>query len=137
MSIDLGSLEQAVASLKGALETYDAQLVSSTPGVQLVLRDGVIQRFEYTMELCWKMLKRHLEESGLERVDSFGIKELFRVGYEQGLVTDPVVWFDYLKKRNLTSHTYDEETAKTVFAAARSFLPDAEDLLAQLKERNR
>ena len=136
MAIDLGSLEQAVLSLKEALETYDIQSASSPPTVNLVLRDGVIQRFEYTVELCWKMLKRHLEEKGLERVDSFGIKELFRAGYEQGLVADPVVWLDYLKKRNLTSHTYDEETAKIVFAVARSFLPDAENLLLRLKEKN-
>ncbi|MDO8526891.1 MAG: nucleotidyltransferase substrate binding protein, partial [Deltaproteobacteria bacterium] len=82
-------------------------------------------------------LKRHLEMSGLERVDTFGIKDLFRVGFEQGLILDPAPWFDYLKKRNLTSHTYDEETAQTVFATARLFLPDAKNLFSRLKERNR
>ena len=136
MLLDLSSLEKAVTSLQEALGTYDKLQTSVKPKEQLVLRDGVIQRFEYTIELCWKMLKRHLEESGLERVDTFGIKELFRMGYEQGLVRDPSPWFDYLKKRNLTSHTYDEETAKIVFETARLFLPDAKDLFVKLKEKN-
>lgn len=135
MALDLSSLEKAVASLKESLDTYDAQATSAEPIARLVLRDGVIQRFEYTVELCWKMLKRHLEMSGLERVDTFGIKELFRVGFEQELIKDPVPWFDYLKKRNLTSHTYDEETAQTVFSVARLFLPDAKHLLSKLLEK--
>lgn len=135
MALDLSSLEKAVASLEEAFNTYDALAASAAPASKLVMRDGVIQRFGYTIELCWKMLKRHLEESGLEKVDTFGIKELFRVGYEQGLVQDPVPWFDYLKKRNLTSHTYDEETARTVFETARPFLPDAQYLLLRLKEK--
>lgn len=135
MALDLSSLEKAMASLEEAFETYDAQKATADLVSKLVLRDGVIQRFEYTIELCWKMLKRHLEMSGLEKVDTFGIKELFRVGFEQGLIEDPVPWFDYLKKRNLTSHTYDEETAQTVFSAARLFLPDAQHLLSKLQEK--
>src|SRR3989338_3342497 len=106
MPLDLHSLEKAVASLEEALSTFDALPNTTEPATRLLTRDGIIQRFEYTVELCWKMLKRQLEESGLERVDALGIRDLFRVGFEQSLIENPVPWFDYLKKRNLTSHTY-------------------------------
>jgi len=136
MPLDLHSLEKAVASLEEALITFDALPNTTEPATRLLTRDGIIHRFEYTVELCWKMLKRQLEESGLERVDALGIRDLFRVGFEQGLIEDPVPWFDYLKKRNLTSHTYEEETAQTVFETARLFLPDAKNLLLQLQKKN-
>jgi hypothetical protein len=48
------------------------------------MRDGVIQRFEYTCELLGKMLKRYVEEYGLERVDFLTGRDPFRVGDEQG-----------------------------------------------------
>ena len=51
-----------------------------------LVRDGVIQRFEYTIELSWTLLDRSLEEYGLERVDSLSNRELFRLGVEQSLL---------------------------------------------------
>ena len=52
------------------------------------MRDGVIQRFEYTFELSWKMIKRYLEIYSLEKPDGFTNTELFRMGFEQGLIDE-------------------------------------------------
>lgn len=97
------------------------------------MRDGVIQRFEYTFELSWKMLKRYLEEYGLERVDFLANRDLFRVGYEQGMLRDAEAWLDYLKKRNLASQTYDAATATAVYLSARALLQDGRFLLERLR----
>jgi len=103
-----------------------------------MLRDSVIQRFEYTYELCWKMLKRRLklDAPSPEAIDEMSFREMFREGAERGLIADPVAWFHYREKRNLTSRTYDEKVALDVYQAALAFLTDAESLLAALKNRN-
>ena len=62
-------------------------------------------------------------------------KELFRAGFEQGLIDNPEQWFHYLRMRNQTSHIYDELKAREVFEAAKDFLPDVKHLLLILKEK--
>ena len=110
---------------------------TATVQEKIVLRDGVIQRFEFTFELSWKMLKRYLEEFGLEKVDSLNNRDLFRVGFEQGLLDAPAAWFHYLKMRNQTSHIYDADKAAAVFASARDFQQAAQDLLNRLEAKSR
>ena len=134
--LDLSSMEKAVRALDVALDIYDGCPLPDGHAEKTVLRDGVIQRFEFTCELLWKMLKRYLDEYGLERPDRLSNRDLFRVGHEQELIDDPEKWFLYLRMRNLTSHVYDDIRATEVFQAAKRFLPDAEYLLERLKERN-
>ena len=102
------------------------------------IRDAVIQRFEYTYELCWKLLRRRLaEDQGDAEVKMLSRKELFRMASEYGLIEDPSPWFSYHKARNETSHIYDEEKAEEVYGVALSFLAAARALLTCLQERNR
>lgn len=84
MTLDLSSLERAAASLGRALAR-----ASNAPGDE-DLRDACIQRFEYTFELCWKMLKRCLELDlpTPSEVDAYSFRQLLRVGGERGLVAD-------------------------------------------------
>lgn len=132
MSLDLSPLEKALASLNRALVRALA-----APGDE-ELRDACIQRFEYTFELCWKMLKRQLEEElpNPPEVDGYSFKQMFRVSGERGLVGDVEAWFEYRERRNLTSHTYNEEKARQVFAVLPRFAADAAALLRKLEERN-
>jgi nucleotidyltransferase substrate binding protein (TIGR01987 family) len=134
--LDLRSMKKAVEALKIAFEIYDHNTLSEDRPEKVVLRDGVIQRFEFTFELSWKMLKRYLEEFGLEKVDGLNNRDLFRVGFEQGLLEDPEVWFHYLKMRNQSSHIYDVEKAAMVFSAARNFQQDAQSLLERLEAKS-
>jgi nucleotidyltransferase substrate binding protein (TIGR01987 family) len=135
--LDLSSMEKAVHALEIAVEIYDRSPLPHDHAEKVVLRDGVIQRFEFTYELSWKMLKRFLEEYGLERPDRLSNRDLFRVGYEQGLIEDPEKWFLYLRMRDLTSHVYDEAKATEVFQGARQFLPEVKDFLVRLRTRNK
>ena len=130
--LDLRNLNKALDALSLAFEIYDQKLLPEYEPEKIVLRDGVIQRFEFTYELAWKTLKRYLQEYGLEKVDSLNNRDLFRVGFEQGLIDDPTVWFHYLKMRNQSSHVYDEVKAAQVFAAAREFQQAAQSLLERI-----
>jgi nucleotidyltransferase substrate binding protein (TIGR01987 family) len=131
--LDLSGLDNAVAALRSAFQIYDVSPLREDAKEKILLRDGVIQRFEFTFELSWKMLKRFLEQYALEQVDALSNRDLFRVGFEKGLLPDPVKWFYYLKMRNQTSHLYDDAKAREVFDAARDFLPDAQSLFEQLR----
>jgi len=132
MSLDLSSLSKAHASLQRAI----ARAQSSPDDEEL--RDAVIQRFEYTYELSWKMLKRQIERDAAtpESVDAMGFRELIREGAVRGLINDPEAWFEYREQRNITSHTYDAHKAAQVYQAALRFSDAAEALLAELRRRN-
>ena len=76
------------------------------------LRDSVIQRFEITYELAWKMLKLCLEAEGISVRTP---RETLQEALQAGFITDGNAWSDLQKMRNLTSHTYDESLAEQVY----------------------
>jgi nucleotidyltransferase substrate binding protein (TIGR01987 family) len=76
--------------------------------------DGVIQRFEFTFELAWKLLKAMLWREGIDcRSPRACVKEAF----QQGMIHDGEGWIAMLEDRNRTSHLYDEKEALTVYRA--------------------
>ncbi|MCG0999068.1 nucleotidyltransferase substrate binding protein [Acetobacter persici] len=102
------------------------------------LRDGLIQRFEFTYELSHKTLKRFLEANSAspEEYDRIGFPDMIRSANEAGLLRSAwPQWSVFRKMRNLTSHTYNEATAKQVVATIPDFIAESEFLLATLKER--
>jgi nucleotidyltransferase substrate binding protein (TIGR01987 family) len=118
--------------LKNALNSLDKALAE--PFNEFV-RDAAIQRFEYCYELCWKMLKRVLaEDQGIETVSVLSRRDLFRLAAEKQLITDPLIWFEFHKARNETSHTYNETKANEVYTATREFALAARQLLDALIE---
>ena len=138
MALDLSSLKKAVDSLECSIEVASAMIKGKVDTAQeQVIRAGVIQNFEFTYELCWKFMKRWLEvNTGSESIDGTTMKELFRMAAERHLIRDVEAWFDYQKSRNKTTHTYDEKTAASVFAAAVRFAGDAKYLLKALEAKN-
>ena len=69
-------------------------------------KEGLIQRFEYTFELAWKTLKDYLEAQGV--IVNFP-REIIKSAFHHGLIQNGEVWMDMLEKRNLMTHTYNEE----------------------------
>lgn len=130
-NLDLTSLVQALAALDRGLARWGASPTDEE------LRDACIQRFEFTFELCWKMLKRRLQLDlpDAQAVDGMTWRTLIRSGAEQGLIDDVDAWFVYREKRNITSHTYNAEKAAEVAAALPQFARDARSLLECLITR--
>lgn len=93
-----------------------------------IIVDGTIQRFEFTFELGWKLVKSFLGYQGIEcRSPRACIKEAFQFG----LVQDGDQWISMLEDRNRTSHLYDEQEARSIYEAIRTiYLP----LLARLEQ---
>lgn len=76
------------------------------------IRDAAIQRFEFTYELAWKTLQAYLATLDLVVLSP---KETLKTAYEQGLIKDANAWSELHMQRNLTSHTYDEKLAESVY----------------------
>ena len=89
---------------------------------------GTIQAFEYCFELVWKLMKRVLEVRGKI---SNSPRETFRLAALEGLIDDPEVWFDFLKKRNLTVHSYNPEEACSVLGICASFSHEVKIFLSR------
>ena len=132
MQLDFSPLKKALLSLDKAIGRAKKEKADEE------LRDAVIQRFEYTFELCWKMLKRQLEQEvpTPAEVDHYSYRELLREAAERGLINDVQKWMVYRECRNLTSHSYDERKASQVFTEILNFYPDANSLLLTLEKRN-
>jgi nucleotidyltransferase substrate binding protein (TIGR01987 family) len=121
--LDLSSLSNALARLAEALEKEPSNDLE---------RDGCIQRFEYTYELSWKMIRRHLMVIDTPGAGTMGWRELFREAARQGVIGDPELWFSFHRARNITSHNYDEIKAEESYTVAKEFLPHARALLETL-----
>ncbi|MBU0783581.1 MAG: nucleotidyltransferase substrate binding protein [Gammaproteobacteria bacterium] len=134
MTLDLSSLQNAILRLNEGIQRYD-QDTSDTQ-----IRDGLIQRFEFTYELSHKMLKRFLESTSPSpaEIDALAFQDLIRTGNEQGLLlSDWTVWRKYREMRSKTSHTYYESVALQVVAEIPAFLNEAQYLVQQLQTRNK
>ena len=138
MILDLSSLKKAINSLEKALNVAAPEKLEDMPEDQQdVIKAGVIQNFEFTYELCWKFMKRWLEENvGATYVDGVTRRELFRLGAANKLIADVDQWMEYHNARNETSHTYDQDSADEIFQVAKTFFPAAKKFLDMLEEKN-
>lgn len=75
--------------------------------------DGLVQRFEFTFELAWKLIKSYADFQVTDK-EIMGSRDAFRWAFDNGLITDCQSWMEMVKRRNDTSHTYDEATATEV-----------------------
>lgn len=132
--LDISSLRKAHASLVAAMAVEPADETQ-----RVLKRDAVIQRFEYTYELCHKMLKRYLEatSSTPSSIDQMDFRDLLRLAGEAGLITRVEDWFVFRDKRNITSHAYNEAKAQEVFASIPDFIVASGELVRNLETRIR
>ncbi len=88
-----------------------------------VIRDGLIQRFEFTFELAWKASKEYLIDQGFSN-DLHFPKQVLRAAYENHMIDDESVWLNMLDSRNKTSHIYDDKVAAAIAESiSEDFLP--------------
>jgi len=76
-------------------------------------KQGLIQSFEYTYELAWNTIRDFYRSKG--EVDIQGSRDAFRLAFERGLIEKGQVFMNMIKSRQLSSHTYNEETADDIY----------------------
>lgn len=78
-------------------------------------KEGIIQRFEYTWELAWKVLKDYLEAKGIV-LDTITPSSVIKAAHEAKIITHGDVWMKALDARNKMSHTYNFKTFEQIIA---------------------
>ena len=103
---NLVNFSKALQRLKEAIALFEQNSEND------VVRDGVIQRFEFTYELAWKAAKEYIEYEGIvgKNYPRAVIKEAFALQ----LITDEDNWITMINDRNMTSHIYKEEMAEEI-----------------------
>lgn len=96
------------------------------------MRDAAIQRFEFTIELFWKVLKKVLWH---EKIESTTPRDTVSKAYQYKLIDHEEIWLKMLDDRNNTSHAYKEEEAKLIFEHIKNYLPTFEKTYAALKKQ--
>lgn len=120
------NFEKAFASLE---ESNDA--LKEAP-LNKFIRDSLILRYEYSIELAWKTIKDYLENQGFTSINS--PKKAVRSALNSGLIKNPN-WIKALNDRNKTSHAYNEDMAEEVKNEIQKiYIPLLQELNDSLKE---
>lgn len=114
--------------------TLAVQLMNQRPLSDLE-QQGLIQGFEFTHELAWNVLKDYLEMEGVQGL--IGSRSTVREAFKRGVISDGEAWMDMIEKRNLSSHTYNQDVAEILVTAIheryyRAFLELQERLAGEL-----
>lgn len=118
------NFEKALSQLRNAteLESYSD-----------LEKEGIIQRFEFTHELAWKVLKDFFEDQGETQI--FGSKDATRLAFNRGLISDGENWMKMIQVRNKTVHAYSIEILENEFKMIiNDFYPLLNDLKSKLKK---
>jgi len=106
-------LDQAVTKIKEDFEIDDDGNIDDDEFLDDIIKEGLIQRFEYTHELAWNVMKDYAAYQG--NPDVGGSRDAAREAFQLQLIADGKIWMEMIKSRNKTSHTYNEETANEIF----------------------
>lgn len=131
MGLSLRELQKARDALQISLKLLSDSKQSDPNNTNLhrALRDSCIQRFEFCVELSWKVSLKVLRVA--DRAPGPAVREMA----SNGLIDDVQIWFDFLEARNKTSHTYDEDVAVSVFAVVEMAMPHFENLISRLMKK--
>ncbi len=118
------AVEKALKALKVAL---DKPMEEDHTNV-----DATIQRFEFSIELFWKLLKYILATKGVEKQYP---RDVLQQAYAGSLIDNEQLWLSMLQDRNLSSHTYNEELALEIYAKIKTYYPVLKNGVETLKRR--
>lgn len=105
--------KQRFANFRKALtQLSEAVELSRQRPLSKLEQQGLIQAFEYTYELAWNVFKDFLVNQGNRNI--FGSRDAIREAFKIDLIEDGEGWMEMFKDRNMTSHTYNEDTANEI-----------------------
>lgn len=125
-TLSIDELSKAISTLEEAL--VFAETVKINPVQFKIARDACIQRFEYCIELSWKVSMKKLGSQ--TKFPKQAIREMARAD----LISSAEIWLDFIEARNNSSYSYDEDIAKKVFTEIVKFHQEVKRLHANLEK---
>lgn len=111
----LSNYRKALQQLSRAVDILSDTDTDYTDDIDNIIQEALIKRFEYTHELAWNVMKDYAEYQGNK--DVRGSRDATREAFKMKLINnenDASVWLDMIQSRNLSSHTYNEETSNEI-----------------------
>ena len=128
------ALEKLQQSIEYIREDYQNEEDNLDEVLDEMMKEGLIQRFEYTHELAWNVMKDYAYYQGNTEIG--GSRDATREPFKMNLIKNGHLWMEMIQNRNRTSHTYDKETAEEIYAAIINQYYDAfEDFKKTLQEK--
>ncbi|TAF75074.1 MAG: nucleotidyltransferase [Bacteroidetes bacterium] len=127
--MDFDYIENKIITFSNALATLNEALKESKTRLE---RDGCIQRFEYCYELAWKCAKVIIKDHG--GVDVNSPKEVLKKCFVMKYISNEMLWFDMIEKRNSSVHTYNIGLANGLMDLIPSYYLEMNALLLKFKE---
>jgi len=110
----LNKLENAVEFINiSFLDENEKKIMDLGLVLDEMIKEGLIQRFEYTHELAWNLMKDYAEYQGNNNVG--GSRDATREALQLKIIEDGEIWMDMIQSRNKTTHTYNEATANEIY----------------------
>ena len=131
----MDKLEKQLKDLNKAVSRLEEALNIATDNrnnkLYPFLRDSAIQRFEFTFEIFWKLVKTALKQ--LEGIECNSPKSCMRELFRNKYIEEPELekLLEMVDDRNLTVHTYREEIAEDLFNKLKKYI----NLMKSVKER--
>lgn len=107
------AVDKLSQSVKYIQENFTSEASLEDEILDEMIKEGIIQRFEYTHELAWNVMKDYAEYQGNSNIG--GSRDASREAFQLKLITNGHLWMDMITSRNKTSHTYNEETANEIY----------------------
>ena len=105
--------KQRFANYNKALNQLSEGITNNGVNPASIIKEGIIQRFEFTHELAWKVMKDYLEYKGYQNVS--GSRTATREAFNKGLLARGQVWMDMIESRTNTVHTHNENILEDEF----------------------
>ena len=132
--VTIKTLVRALITLKKAYESHIAMSLRGLESEELlIVRDGIVQRFEYNFEILRRYIKKCLSNY-YDRSELHYRNDLFREAYKFELIVNPENWMHYWELRNQSSHEYYESYAAKIFAIVPQFIVDAEETVTRIQK---
>jgi len=110
----LNKLENAVEFINiSFLDENEKKIMDLGLVLDEMIKEGLIQRFEYTHELAWNLMKDYAEYQGNNNVG--GSRDATREALQLKIIEDGEIWMDMIQSRNKTTYTYNEATANEIY----------------------
>lgn len=132
MKIDITNLQTALNTLKNSMTTLEA---NRTCDFVDMLEDSCIKRFEYTLELARKLMKRVLKQIYGKAEEELTVNNTFRFMQGYKFIEDWERWRDYNEQRNNTAHEYNLEKSRRLINIIPQFIKDTDFLIKNLEEK--
>lgn len=105
--------QQRFANYKKALAQLSDAIENNSINPIDIIKEGIIQRFEFTHELAWKVMKDFLEYEGFRNIT--GSRTATREAFNKELIAEGQLWMDMIESRNKTVHTYQQNILETEY----------------------